>query len=66
MLRRSSQRGEFFLFAFLCVSEHFEFIETHLFFTKIFVSAKARGSEATENASAKHEALRSEATEYIS
>ena len=35
------QRGNFFFFAFLCVSEHFESIETH-FFSKIFVSAKRK------------------------
>ena len=44
------QRGKIFFIAFLCVSEHFESIETHFFFPKIFVSAKreTRASEASE------------------
>ena len=43
------QRGKHF-FAFLCVSEHFESIEIHFFFSKIFVSAKrkTRASEASQ------------------
>ena len=60
------QRGKFF-FAFQCVSEHFESIDTHFFF-KAFVKRvrakharckrKARGSKATENVSAKSEEAR--------
>ena len=48
--RVMGQRGKKkFFFAFLCVSEHFESIETHFFFSKIFMSAKrkARASEAS-------------------
>ena len=60
-----------FFFAILCVSEHFESIETHLFFySKIFCErearyvcdGKARRSKVTENTSAKHKARGSEAT----
>ena len=43
MLRAKHVSGQrvkiLFIFAFLCVSEHFELIETH-FFWKIFVSVK--------------------------
>ena len=47
--REMSQRGKFF-FAFLCISEHFESIETHFFFRKFFVSAKRKtcSSEASK------------------
>ena len=36
---RNGSKGYIFFFAFLCVSEHFESIETY-FFLNIFVSAK--------------------------
>ena len=50
MLELRSDRLYLNFYAFLCVSEHFELIETHFFFSKIFVSAKreTRASEASE------------------
>ena len=47
---RNGSKGVKFFFAFLRVSEHFESIETHFFFSKIFVSAKRemRASKASE------------------
>ena len=57
--------------AFLCVLEHFKSIETHFSFEN-FYEREARNAlewskqEATENASAKHEAWGSKATENAS
>ena len=38
----TTHKGQKFFFAFLCVSEHFESIETHLFYSKIFVNFALR------------------------
>ena len=67
--------------AFLCVSEHFDLIETNFFFKSFCerklrnkreqseqdesAKCKAGGSEETENASAKLKARGSEVTNYI-
>ena len=76
---RSAQRvkeKKSYFFAFLCVLEHFESIQTG-FFSKIYRASKAQNTreqdasarcimsarEATENASAKHKAGGSKATE---
>ena len=51
------------LFAFLCISEHFESIDKHFLFKNF---REREGSEATENANARHEVQESKATENVS
>ena len=70
--RVSSRRGKFF-FAFLYVSEYFESIETHLFFSKIFMSAKRKTCKSVKPEEVKRPRMRveceargSEATEIAS
>ena len=42
LLGLCAQRGKKDFFAFLCISVHFRSIETHFYFSKMFVSAKRK------------------------
>ena len=66
-VRNGSKRVKknFFFFAFLRVSEHFESIETHFFFFENFREREAQNAreQSERDASAKRKARGSEATE---